>query len=117
MYRSVYRRDRLLGELQRKDQNRYLWLAKTLGITWEPGQKILNERRSTKYGLFIMSVKAKARKDREDKLEALKKAFEIEKIKFYKLKEVVLKEIDEEIKQLGFNDFKLNLDKQRRKKI
>ena len=40
MYRSVYRRDRLLGELQRKDQNRYLWLAKTLGITWEPGQKI-----------------------------------------------------------------------------
>jgi hypothetical protein len=117
MYRAVYRRDRLLGELQTKDNERYAWLVQKLGINWEPASKVLTERRSTKYGLFIMSVKAKAREERQEKLEALKKAFEIEKTKFYKLKEDVLNEINEEIKQLGFTDLNVNLNKPKNKRI
>lgn len=108
MYRAVYRRDKLLGLLQSADNERYTWLTDKLGITWEPQSRILTERRSTKYGLFLMETKAKAKKEREAKEEALRKLFEIEKVNFFKMKEEALKEINEEIKQLGFTDFDVN---------
>lgn len=112
MYRAILRRETYLNELMHKDYDRFVWLKKELGIVWEPANKG-DERRSTRYGLFRMETKMKARADRMAKLDALKKIFEVEKVKFFEEKEKILKEINEEIKELGFE---LNLDDYKRKR-
>ena len=109
MYRAVYRRDKLLEELRKKDYERYTYVKDQLQINWEPPSLKL-ERRSSSYGLFKMETKAKARQDRQDKMEELKKLYDIQKAKFFVEKAKILKEIGNEIRDLGYTDFSLDLN-------
>jgi hypothetical protein len=107
LYRAVYRRENYLLELMNKDYERFLWIKEKLGLTWTP-PALADERRSSKYGLFKMQTKEKARQDRQDKINAVKKLYEIEKLKFFEQKEKILNEINNEIKELGYLDFNLD---------
>lgn len=94
-----------------KDNKRYEWLKDKLNLSNYELQEVQPYKRITRYEKFINEVKKSTREKRQIKLELMKKEFEKKKKEFVIERNEVMKEIEQEIKNLGFRDIQFPLNK------
>ncbi len=73
---------------------------------WEPLED--PERRSTRYSRFIDEVKAKAREQRNQKLENLKQSYDNQKAMFFEKRASEFQKIYDDIKSLQIDNVSLD---------
>ncbi|XP_052239699.1 28S ribosomal protein S15, mitochondrial-like isoform X2 [Dreissena polymorpha] len=100
----IAKRKKILGYLRQLDYDRYLWMLREMKMTYtQPDPyRFFNKKKSER----IMTYK-KTREDLfqaiSDKMEKVKAEVQAEKEKFFKEKEMVLAQIDQQIAQAGLN--------------
>lgn len=91
-------------QLFHKDNKRYRWLKDKLNLNDYELIDTHPYKRITRYEKFIAETKKATREKRLSKLDQLRSDFENRKKHFLVEKSQALKEIQQEIKKLGFDD-------------
>ncbi|KAK2715521.1 small ribosomal subunit protein uS15m-like [Artemia franciscana] len=97
----VSRRNGLLSHLRKSDYKRFEWLLEKLNLVYRPSP--VDTRNLSRKPAMVKLVNDYCTRTKNEKLEAYKKELEKEQIEFFKEKEVILAEIEDEEKKLELN--------------
>ncbi|XP_045195325.1 28S ribosomal protein S15, mitochondrial-like [Mercenaria mercenaria] len=99
----IAKRKKLLKFLRKLDYDRFLWLLKELKVTWTPDDPYRYFNKLSKKAILKKEAREEMLSEKRKKVENIRAELETEKEKFYKMKEKVLQEIDNDIKEYGLN--------------
>lgn len=105
----IAKRKKFLQRLRALDYERFMWLLKELQISYTPHNKY-DYFKMGRRALEKRAVKDEVLSEKQRKMEELREKIEKEKEQFFTLKEKILKEIDDDVKEYGLDKVEILTD-------